>query len=331
MKIAFFDAHDFEVSIFEEANNSHKHDIQFFNTKLSPKTAALAKNFPVVCAFVNDDLGAETLQILKSGGTKLIALRCAGFNHVDLKAAADLGITLVRVPEYSPYSVAEHSVALILTLNRKTHRAFNRVREGNFSLSGLVGFDLKGKTVGVIGTGKIGQVFARIMRGFGCEVLLFDVNHNEAFAKEIGGKYVPLDELFKTSDIISLHVPLNPATRYLINEKAISQMKDGVMLINTGRGALIDTRALINNLKSGKVGSAGLDVYEEEAGIFFSDLSCQILSDDVLARLMTFPNVVITGHQAFLTTEALNNIADTTLSNISDFERSVPLINKIEV
>lgn len=329
MKIAFFDAHDFEMPIFEEANKSHKHDIQFFNTKLSPKTAALAKNFSAVCAFVNDDLGAETLQLLKAGGTKLIALRCAGFNHVDLKAAADAGITLVRVPEYSPYSVAEHSVALILTLNRKTHRAFNRVREGNFSLSGLVGFDLKGKTVGVIGTGKIGQVFAKIMRGFGCQVMLYDLNHDEAFAKEIDGKYVPLDELFKTSDIISLHVPLNPATRYIINEKAISQMKDGVMLINTGRGALIDTKALINNLKSGKVGSAGLDVYEEEAGIFFSDRSCQILSDDVLARLMTFPNVVITGHQAFLTNEALTNIADTTLSNISDFEKALPLVNRI--
>lgn len=331
MKIAFFDAHDFEMPIFEDKNKLHGHEIQFFPTKLSPKTATLAKGFSSVCAFVNDDLGAETLQVLHAGGTKLIALRSAGFNHVDLKTATELGMTLVRVPEYSPYSVAEHSVALIMTLNRKTHRAFNRVREGNFSLSGLVGFDLKGKTVGVIGTGKIGQVFARIMRGFGCEILLYDINQDKGFAEEVGGKYLPLEEILKLSDIISLHVPLNPSTRYLLNDKAFSQMKDGVMIINTGRGALIDTKALIQNLKSGKVGSAGLDVYEEEAGIFFSDLSCQILTDDVLARLMTFPNVVITGHQAFLTKEALDNIADTTLSNISDFENSLPLKNIVKL
>ena len=331
MKIAFFDAHDFEVTIFEEKNKHHKHELHFLSTTLSPKTASLAKDFPAICAFANDNLGGETLRVLSEGGTKLIALRSAGFNHVDLNAAAELGLTVVRVPEYSPYSVAEHAVALIMTLNRKTHRAFNRVREGNFSLSGLVGFDLHGKTVGVIGTGKIGQVFSRIMHGFGCKVNLYDLVQDPGFASEIKGEYLSLPELFKQSDIISLHVPLNPATRHLISEDAFSQMKTGVMLINTGRGALIDTQALIKNLKSGKVGHAGLDVYEEEAGIFFSDLSCQILSDDVLARLMTFSNVVITGHQGFLTNEALNNIADTTLLNISDFERSLPLKNVVRI
>lgn len=331
MKIAFFDAHDFEIPVFEEKNSLHKHEIHFFSARLTPKTASLAKDFPAVCVFTNDDLGSETLRILKEGGTKLIALRSAGYNHVDLKAATNLELKVVRVPEYSPYSVAEHAVALILTLNRKIHRAFNRVREGNFSLSGLVGFDLHNKTVGVIGIGKIGQAFCRIMHGFGCKLILFDFHEDENFANEVGGKYKTLKELFEESDIISLHLPLNTSTQHLISDDAFTKMKTGVMIINTGRGALIDTKALIKNLKSGKVGSAGLDVYENESGIFFSDLSCQILTDDVLARLMTFSNVVITGHQAFLTNEALRNIAETTLENIADFEKSLPLINIVNL
>ncbi len=331
MRIAIFDTHDFERTVFEQSDLSYKHELVFFPAKLSPVTAALAAGFPCVCPFVNDDLSRATLEKLAAGGTTLIALRSAGFNHVDLKAAADLGMTVVRVPEYSPYAVAEHAVALIMTLNRKTHRAFNRVREGNFSLSGLVGFDLHGKTIGVIGTGKIGRAFAKAMNGFGCHVLLHDVSPDVIFAASIGARYVGLPELYTASDIISLHIPLVKETRHLINESSLSMMKKGVMLINTGRGALIDAKALIKNLKSGRIGSAGLDVYEEEAGIFFNDLSGQILTDDILARLMTFPNVLITGHQAFLTNEALSNIATTTLENISSFERGEACANKIQL
>ncbi len=329
MRTAIFDTHDFEQTIFEEKNLSHHHELVFFTAKLSSLTASMAIGFPCVCPFVNDDLSKKTLEILKSGGTKLIALRSAGFNHVDLKAAQELGLPVVRVPEYSPYAVAEHAVALIMTLNRKTHRAYNRVREGNFSLSGLVGFDLHGKTVGVIGTGKIGRVFAKIMQGFGCHVLLYDIFPDPSVVNSSGGQYVTLEEMYAKCDIISLHVPLLKDTHHLINDLALSQMKRGVMLINTGRGALIDAKALIKNLKSGLIGAAGLDVYEEEAGIFFSDLSCQILSDDVLARLMTFPNVLITGHQAFLTREALSGIAETTLENISAFEKTGTLKNPV--
>lgn len=328
MRVALFDTHDFERTVFEEINHSH-HDLIFFPARLTPETAALAYGIPCVCPFVNDDLSGATLEKLRTGGTKLIALRSAGYNHVDLKAAVSLGLVVVRVPEYSPYAVAEHAVALILTLNRKTHRAFNRVREGNFSLSGLVGFDLHGKTVGVIGTGKIGKVFAKIMNGFGCKLLLHDSSPDVLFADSLGARYVSLPEIYKECDIISLHIPLVKETRHIIYEASLSQMKRGVMLINTGRGALIDAKALIKNLKSGHIGSAGLDVYEEEGGIFFNDLSCQILSDDVLARLMTFSNVLITGHQAFLTNEALANIAHTTLENISTFEKNEPLKNLV--
>ncbi len=329
MRIAIFDTHDFERIVFEESNLSHQHELIFLPARLTPETAGLAVGIPCVCPFVNDDLSRATLEKLKSGGTKIIALRSAGYNHVDLKAASELGLIIVRVPEYSPYAVAEHAAALILTLNRKTHRAFNRVREGNFSLSGLVGFDLHGKTVGVIGTGKIGRVFAKIMNGFGCRILLNDVAPDVIFAASLGSRYVTLAEIYSSCDIISLHVPLVKETRHLIDETSLSRMKKGVMLINTGRGALIDAKALIKNLKSGHIGSAGLDVYEEEGGIFFNDLSCQILSDDILARLMTFPNVLITGHQAFLTNEALSNIAETTLGNVSAFEKNETLKNLV--
>lgn len=329
MKTAVFDTHDFEEEIFQKMNALYRHELCYFEAKLTPSTASLAQGFPCVCPFVNDKLTAETLSQLKEGGTKLIALRSAGFNHVDMKEASRLGLKVVRVPEYSPYAVAEHAVALIQTLNRKTHRAFNRVREGNFTLSGLVGFDLHGKTVGVVGTGKIGKVFARIMRGFGCEVLLYDVRSDEKFALEISAKYCPLMELYQKSHIISLHLPLNDQTKHLINHSALSMMSKGVMLINTGRGGLIETKDLIRALKNGHIGSAGLDVYEEESGIFFNDLSGKILDDDVLTRLMTFPNVLITSHQAFLTHEALGNIVGTTLENISEFEAGSSLRNEV--
>ncbi len=328
MKIAFFDARSYEKEAFNRAN-SNLHEIHYFEPRLVQTTAKLAQDFKCVCAFANDQLNAVNLEILKTGGTSLLALRCAGFNHVDLVAAKRLGLRVVRVPEYSPYAIAEHVVAMIQTLNRKTHRSYNRVREGNFSLEGLVGFDLHGKTVGIIGTGRIGKVLGKIMTGFGCHVLLNDLNKDENFATEIGCRYTDQDEIFNKSDIISLHLPLTPKTRHFIDDRAFSKMKKGVMFINTGRGALIDTKALINALKSGQVGHAGLDVYEEEEGVFFQDLSGKILTDDILARLLTFSNVLITGHQGFLTREALTNIAETTLKNISDFEQSLPLTNEV--
>jgi D-lactate dehydrogenase len=330
MKLAFFDTHRFERETFEEANARFAHELTFFEPRLTRHTAPLAVGFEAVCSFVNDHLDAEALAVLRRNGVRLVALRSAGYNHVDLTAAARLGLPVVRVPEYSPYAVAEHAVGLILALNRKIHRAFNRVREANFSLDGLVGFDLHGKTVGIIGTGRIGSVLARIMHGFGCQLLAYDLKQNERLAAQFGLRYVDLAELYSRSDIISLHVPLTPQTHHLIDAKALARMKRGVFLINTGRGALIDSRALIAALKSGHVGAAGLDVYEEEEGVFFQDLSNQVLQDDVLARLLTFPNVLITSHQAFLTREALVNIAETTLANVRAFERGEPLVNQVQ-
>lgn len=329
MKIAFFDTRSFEREAFTRENTEFHHEISFLEPRLLTSTAQMAQGHECVCAFVNAELNRATLKILKEGGTRLLALRCAGFNHVDLEAAKEFGIKVVRVPEYSPHAIAEHVVALIQTLNRKTHRAYNRVRESNFSLNGLMGFDLYGKTVGVIGTGKIGKTLARIMHGFGCRVLLNDLYPDQSFAEEIKASYVSLDEIYKESDIISLHVPLSPETRHFINAATLAKMKKGVMLINTGRGALIDTVALINALKSGQVGHAGLDVYEEEESFFFQDLSGQILSDDTLARLLTFPNVLITSHQGFLTHEAMTGIAKTTLMNVSEYEEGRPLTNQV--
>ena len=320
MRIAVFDTHTYDRQALEAANAAFTHHLSFFEPRLTTETAALAHGFECVCSFVNDRLDRSALTTLQRGGTRLVALRSAGYNHVDLAAAADLGLTVVRVPAYSPHAVAEHAVALILALNRKIYRAFNRVREGNFGLDGLVGFDLFGKTVGVIGTGKIGAAFATIMRGFGCRVLACDVHQDPALATEIGLIYAPLAEVLTEADIVSLHVPLTPSTRHLIDADALRRMKRGVVLINTSRGALLDTRALIAALKTGHIGAAGLDVYEEEEGIFFRDLSDQVLQDDVLARLLTFPNVVITSHQAFLTREALASIATSTLENIRVFE-----------
>jgi D-lactate dehydrogenase len=328
MKIAYFDTHPFEKQSFMKANQSFQHELIFFETRLNSETANLAQGCPCVCAFVNDKINAQTLEVLATQGTRLIALRSAGFNHVDLDAAELLNLKVVRVPEYSPYAVAEHAMALILSLNRKTHRAYNRVREGNFSLDGLVGFDLHNKTVGIIGTGKIGRVMAKILQGFGCQVIAFDRFENADLVKS-GVKYVELDSVFRQSDIISLHIPLNPETHHIVDMRALGLTKAGVMIINTGRGALIDTHALIQQLKSGHIGYAGLDVYEEEEGVFFENLSDKILLDDQLARLLTFPNVLLTAHQAFLTQEALKCIAETTLQNISDFEHHLPIKNEV--
>lgn len=321
MEVAIFSAKNYEKPFLDQANEKYHHVLSYFETGLNKKTAVLAKGFDVVSAFVNDDLNAPLLKQLSEQGTRLIALRSAGFNNVDINAAKSLGLTVVRVPNYSPYAVAEFAVGLILNLNRKIHRAYNLVREHNFLLTGLLGFDLHGKTVGIIGTGKIGAVFAKIMLGFGCTVLAFDPIVDEE-CKNVGVAYVSFDELLNRSDIISLHCPLNPQTKHIIDEKAISKMKNGVMLINTGRGQLIDTRAIINALKTQKIASLGLDVYEEEENLFFRDLSDTIIQDDVFLRLQTFPNVIITGHQAFFTKEALINIANTTISNITAFEKT---------
>lgn len=324
MKIAFFDSHKFENKYYTKNLNSQKHQITFFETRLTEKTAHLVNDFDVVCCFVNDKLNAHVIEKISKSGVKLLALRCAGFNNVDLVSAKKWGLKVVRVPEYSPYAVAEHAVALLLTVNRKIHKAYNRVREGNFSLDGLVGFDLHRKTVGLVGAGKIGSAFAKIMFGFGCKVQIYDLVQNPDLINS-GAVYVSLDQLLSTSDIISLHVPLNDKTKHLLNTDAFNQMKSGVVIINTGRGALIDTKALIQNLKNGKVGFAGLDVYEEEAGVFYENHSDEVLSDDVLIRLMTFPNVILTSHQGFLTEEALQNIADATFESINAFESGADL------
>jgi D-lactate dehydrogenase len=330
MRIAFFDTHAFDREAFTAANARFGFDLTFFETRLTAATAALAVGFPVACPFVNDRLDADALRVLHAGGVRLIALRSAGYNHVDLAAAAHLALPVVRVPEYSPYAVAEHAVALLLALNRKIPRAANRVRDANFSLDGLVGVDLHGKTVGIIGTGRIGDVMATIMLGFGCRVLAFDLQKRQGLIDR-GVRYVDLPDLYRMSDVISLHVPLTPKTRHLIDVAALQSMKRGVMIINTGRGALIDTRALIDALKGEHVGAAGLDVYEEEEGLFFRDLSDQVLQDDVLARLLTFPNVLITAHQAFLTQEALANIAETTLANVRTFEQGKAMTNLVPI
>jgi len=330
LKIAFFDTHSFEREAFEKVNKVYGHEIVFLEPKLNASTALLAKGVKAVCAFVNDKLDEQTLSLLKEEGCEIIALRSAGFNHIDLSAASRLGLKVVRVPEYSPYAIAEHVVALIQALNRKTHRSYNRVREGNFSLNGLVGFDLHGKTVGVMGVGKIGKVLAKIMTGFGCKVLLYDKFPDEDFAKKLSCHYSTKEKVIRESDIISLHLPLTPETKYTINDESLQMMKKGVMIINTGRGGLIDTKALIKGLKSCHIGSAGLDVYEEEERVFFQDLSDQILNDDILARLLTFPNVLITSHQGFLTHEALGNIAETTLLNLSKYEKNEILLHEVK-
>lgn len=330
MKIAVFSSQSYDREFLEKANQKHHHELVFFESRLNQENKLLASGFPAICTFVNDQLDEEALQEIAKNGTRLIALRCAGFNQIDIKTAQELGLTIVRVPAYSPYAVAEHTVGLILTLNRKIHRAFNRVREGNFSLEGLLGFDLKGKKVGIIGTGKIGAITAQILQGFGCHLFGYDLYPNPE-CEIMGMKYLSIPEIFAEADIISLHCPLTPKTYHLINDEGIAQMKKGVMLINTSRGALIDTKAVIRGLKSGKIGNLGLDVYEQETDLFFQDLSNEVIQDDVFQRLLTFPNVLITAHQAFFTEEALTNIAETTLQNISDFEQGRPGVNLVKI
>lgn len=328
MQILFYSSQNYDKESFEKSNSELKlgYEFDFLESHLDTKTALLAKGYKAICAFVNDDINAEVLEILKVNGVELIALRCAGFNNINLEKAKELDIKVVRVPEYSPYAVAEHSCALMMTLNRKTHRAFNRTRDLNFKISGLKGFDMNKKTIGIIGFGRIGQIAAQIFNGFGMEILIYD-----PFFTDLPeyGNLVELDELLKNSDVISLYCPLNKATKHIINDSSIEKMKPGVMLINTSRGGLIDTKAVIRALKSEKIKYLGIDVYEEEADIFFEDHEDSMIKDDVLARLLTFPNVLVTGHQAFFTQEALHEIAHVTLDNISSFIEGKKLINQV--
>lgn len=319
MRVDVFSAKPHDHVFLTAAAKGTALDLRFHEALLRPDTARLAEGARAICAFVNDDLGTEVITALTALGIRMIALRSAGFNHVDLRAAAEAGIAVGRVPAYSPNAVAEHAAALILTLNRKTHRAFNRVREGNFALDGLMGFDMHGKVAGIIGTGLIGTVLARIMTGFGCEVLASDPQPNPV-CEALGVEYVDMAELFARADIITLQCPLTPQTHHLVDDAAIARMKRGVMLVNTSRGAVVDTRAVIRGLKSGQIGSLGLDVYEEEGDLFFEDLSQSYIPDDVFARLLTFPNVLITGHQGFFTREALQAIAHTTIANLTSFQ-----------
>lgn len=328
MRVAFFSTKPYDRRFFLEANEEFGHDLVFLEARLTKESVAMAEGAGAVCLFVNDGADAEAVARLAYGGTRLIALRCAGFNNVDVAAAAKSGIGIVRVPAYSPYAVAEHTMALALSLNRQLHRSFARVREGNFELEGLLGFDMRGRTVGIVGAGKIGAAFARICAGFGCRVLVRDVQTSPE-VEALGAEYTTLERLLAESDIVSLHCPLTPGTRHLINEETLGLMRPGAMLINTSRGALVDTRAVIGSLKTGRLGALGLDVYEEEADLFFRDLSGQVLQDDVFARLLTFPNVLITGHQGFFTEDALRNIARTTLGNISAFERGESCGNEV--
>jgi D-lactate dehydrogenase len=328
VRMAVFSTRSYDRTSLTAANERVGHDLTFLEAHLNERTAALAEGYPAVCAFVNDVVDAATLRRLHDGGTRLVALRSAGFNNVDLEVAADLGITVVRVPAYSPYAVAEHTVALMLAVERRLHRAYNRVREGNFSLDGLLGFDLRNKRVGIIGTGRIGQIVARILRGFGCSLRAYDPHPSDE-VRDYGVRYVDLDTMFAECDVITLHCPLTPATHHIIDADAIAKMRRGVMLVNTSRGALIDTRAVIAGLKDGTIGNLAIDVYEEEGDLFFEDLSDQVIHDDVFSRLLTFPNVFITAHQAFFTEEALRNIADTTLGNVTAFERGEPSGNEV--
>lgn len=327
MRVAVFSTKTYDRKYLTEAAEDSGLELTFFEPRLTKDTAPLAQNHDAICAFVNDELDAPTLIKLNRLGVELIALRSAGFNNVDIESAVEFGLPVARVPSYSPYSVAEHTVALLLGLNRNLHRAYSRVREGNFSLDGLVGFDLNGRTIGIIGTGRIGRIFGQIMKGFGCEILAYDKYPNEEF-KSIA-TYVSRPELLSRSDIISLHTPLTPETYYIIDRGALYQMKKGAILINTSRGALIDTQAVIDALKDGQLGGLAIDVYEEEADLFFEDLSNYVLQDDTFARLLTFPNVLVTGHQAFFTENALRNIAETTIANIIHFRDTGEVQNAV--
>lgn len=328
MKVVFFSTKSYDKEYFNRFNEEH--EISYFEMPLSKDTVSLTEGFEAICAFVNDEIDEATIEKIAENGIKIIVLRCAGYNNIDLEAAKKHNIKIFRVPAYSPEAVAEHSIALILTLNRKTHKAFNRVRENNFSIENLTGFNLFGKTVGVIGTGLIGKAFCKIMLGFGCKVIAYDISQSDDL-KKIGVEYNSFDELLSNSDIISLHCPLNPQTFHLINHETIAKMKKGVMLINTSRGGLIDTKTIIEGLKSGVIGYLGIDVYEQEQNIFFKDLSESVMHDDVLSRLMSFPNVIITGHQGFFTKEALEQITKVTLDNLTDFESGKLSDNEVKI
>ena len=328
MKTLVFSARPHDREFLDAANREFGHALAYEDAALGPSTAALAAGFPAVCIFVNDRADADTLRRLAAGGTRLVALRCTGHDNVDLAAAASLGIRVVRVTDYSPYSVAEHAVALLLALDRKLHRAYNRTRDGDFRLDGLMGFDLHGRTVAVVGTGRIGRAFARIMRGFGCEVIGHDVVHSAEFEAD-GGRYAATGEIGARADVVSLHCPLTPQTYHLANAATFARMKPGALLINTSRGGLVDTPAAIEALKSGQLGGMAIDVYEEEAGLFFRDLSATVIADDVLQRLISMPNVIVTGHQAFFTREAIGTICRTTLESIAELEAGKPLSHEL--
>ena len=327
-KIAFFGAKPYDIASFDKVNEKYNYNIRYYKGHLNPNNVVLTQDTDVVCIFVNDTADAAVIDAMVDNGVKLLALRCAGFNNVDLKAAKGK-LPVVRVPAYSPYAVAEYSLALMLSLNRKIHRAYWRTRDGNFSLNGLMGFDMHGKTIGIIGTGKIAKILIRLLKGFGMRILAYDLYPDMKFAGEEGISYVSLDELYRESDIISLHCPLTDQTKYMIDKDSIDKMKEGVMIINTGRGQLINTNDLIEGLKEKKIAAAGLDVYEEEGEYFYEDKSDKIIDDDVLARLLSFNNVIVTSHQAFFTKEALHNIAETTLQNIEDFRCHRPLVNEV--
>ncbi|MBU2515195.1 2-hydroxyacid dehydrogenase [bacterium] len=329
-RLAFFDAKTYDKESFDVLNRKYGYEFRYFEFHLMPGNIVLTQDADVVIVFVNDVINAEMIDTMKSYGVKLIALRCSGFNNIDLEAAKGK-IPIVRVPAYSPHAIAEHCIALMLTLNRKIHRAYFRTRDANFALQGLLGFNMQGKKAGVIGTGKIGQALIKILKGFGMIIMAHDPYPDMDFSKRNGFEYVDLETLFSLSDIISLNCPLTNETEYLINKRTIGLMKQGVMLINTGRGKLIKTTDLIQGLKSGKIGSAGLDVYEEESVHFFEDQSNRILTDDILARLLTFHNVIITSHQGFFTHEAMTNIAETTLENIHAFMKRKELINQVKI
>jgi D-lactate dehydrogenase len=328
MKIAIFSARQYDREFMNAANAEAGHQLLFFEAGLTPETAPLAAGQEVACIFGNDKADAAVLKTLAAGGTRLVALRATGFDNVDLPAAANCGLKVVRVVTYSPYSVAEHAVALLLAINRKIPRAYNRTRDSNFSLEGLMGFDLHGKTVAVIGVGKIGRTFARIMGGFGCHVLGYDTHPTPEF-EALGGRYVQPDEIFATADIISLHCPLTPENRHIVNANTLSRLKHGALLINTSRGGLVDTEAAVVALKSGQLGGLGLDVYEREAGLFYRDLSSTVITDDVFERLLSFSNVIVTGHQAFFTREAMTTICQTTIASVNEFAAGNALSNEV--
>ncbi|MEX1308128.1 MAG: 2-hydroxyacid dehydrogenase [Eubacteriales bacterium] len=329
MKIAFFDTKDYDKTSFDLANKDRQFSIQYYSDRLSEQNAYLAKDFDAVCCFVNDRLSLETLTQLASFGVKLIAMRCAGVNNIDLAAADKLGIVVVNVPRYSPEGVAEHTLALILSLNRKVHKAYLRTKDYNFSLKGLMGFNMRDKVVGVIGMGAIGRNVARLLRAFGCQVLAYDIRPNKALEKELGVRFTELSDIWAKSDIITLHCPLTDQTRHIISSDSIAKMKDGVMMINTSRGGLVDTAALINGIRARKIGTVGLDVYEEETEYFFEDLTDEILDDQVLLELLALPNVLVTSHQAFFTREALAEISKTTLENVNEFVEQKPFTFRV--